>query len=204
MLGAILHKGGVRCHKRQCLAFILTFRYFSDYIMISDTLLSDMDREEALSRAYVRAVASFAGYTVSEEDFDRDGIDLRIHAGGWLSPSVGLQLKATRRLGEPRQDGSYSYDVPVKNYRRLIRPSQVPRYLVVLNLPAREDDWLTVSADELVIRRCAYWISLLGRPESDNRCTVRIRLQAESRFDPEALRGILERSRRGDDGQPTS
>ena len=172
--------------------------------MTSDTLLYDMDREEALSRAYVRAVAAFAGYTISEEDFDRDGIDLRIHAGGWLSPSVGLQLKATMRLGEPRQDGSYRYDVPIKNYRRLIRPSQVPRYLVVLSLPASEDDWLTVSADELVIRRCAYYISLLGRPESINRYTERVRLPAENRFDPDALRVLLERSRRGDDGRPST
>ena len=68
--------------------------------MTSDALLTDADREEALSRAYVRAVAGFAGYTVSEEDFDRDGIDLRIHAGGDRSPSIGLQLKATTGLGE--------------------------------------------------------------------------------------------------------
>ena len=67
--------------------------------MATDALLTDADREEALSRAYVKAVAGFAGYTVSEEDFDRDGIDLRIHAGGDLSPSIGLQLKATVNSG---------------------------------------------------------------------------------------------------------
>ena len=63
--------------------------------MSPDALLSVRDREEALSRAYVRAVAGFAGYVVSEADFDRDGIDLRIHAGGDFNPAIGLQLKAT-------------------------------------------------------------------------------------------------------------
>ena len=100
LLGTILSRlpdamsGGMTCVQSQ---FSLIWRL----IMTSDALLFDMDREEALSRAYVRAVASYVGYTVSEEDFDRDGIDLRIHAGGWLSPTVGIQLKATRRLGEP-------------------------------------------------------------------------------------------------------
>ena len=67
--------------------------------MASDALLSVRDREEARSRAYVRAVAGFAGYVVSEADFDRDGVDLRIHAGGDFNPAIGLQLKATIGLG---------------------------------------------------------------------------------------------------------
>ena len=124
--------------------------------MATDALLTDNDREEALSRAYVHAIAGFVGYTVSEEDFDRDGIDLRIHAGGRLSPAIALQLKATVRLGAVRQDGSYRYEVPIRNYERLIRPSQVPRYLIVLSLPANQDDWLNVSTDSLVMRECAY------------------------------------------------
>ena len=164
-------------------------------MVIADALLTDADREEALSRAYARAVAGFAGYTVSEEDFDRDGIDLRIHAGGILSPSIGLQLKATVNLGNVQSDGCYRYDVPVKNYDRLIKPFQVPRYLVVLALPGDESDWLTVSADELVMRRCAYWVSLYGRMESENQASVRVSIPADNRFDPDALRQLLEQSR---------
>ena len=163
--------------------------------MVTDALLSDADREEALSRAYVRAVAGFAGYTISEEDFDRDGIDLRIHAGGDLGPSIGLQLKATVNLGNIQSDGCYRYDLPVKNYDRLIKPFQVPRYLVVLALPIDEANWLSVSADELVMRRCAYWASLSGESESSNQASVRVRIPADNRFDPDALRQLLEQSR---------
>lgn len=167
--------------------------------MVTDALLTDNDREEALSRAYVRAVAAFAGYTVSEEDFDRDGVDMRIHAGGELSPAIALQLKATTRLGALQPDNSYRYPTPIENYRELIRPSQVLRYLVVLALPADESDWLTISADELVMRRCAYWVSLFGEPESDNRASVTVRVPANNRLDHYALRELLARSRRGED-----
>ncbi len=167
-------------------------------MVAADALLTDADREEALSRAYVRAVAGFAGYTVSEEDFDRDGIDLRIHAGGDRSPSIGLQLKATAGLGQASSDGSYRYPLPIGNYERLIRNSQIPRYLVVLRLPPNHIDWLSVTQEELVIRRCAHWVSLLGHPESSNRTSVTVSVPAINRFDPEALQRLIERSRNED------
>lgn len=165
-----------------------------------DALLTDNYRKEALSWAYVRAVAGFAGYTVSVENFDLDGIDLRIHAGGRLSPSIGLQLKATDHLGDAHRDGNYRYnDLPVGNYERLIRPSQVPRYLVLLALPSDEPDWLTVSVDHLMMRRCAYWVSLAGAAETDNRGTVTVSIPPGNLFDPVALQQLLEWSRGGYD-----
>lgn len=166
--------------------------------MATDALLTDNDREEALSRAYIRAIAGFVGYTVSEEDFDRDGIDLRIHAGGRLSPAIALQLKATIRLGTVHQDGSYRYEVPIRNYERLIRPSQIPRYLVVLSLPENQDDWLNVTVDTLVMRACAYWVSLSGRPESNNRSGVTVPIPTNNRFDPDSLQLLIGRSRIAD------
>ncbi len=45
-------------------------------------LMSVTDREEALSRAYVAAVAAGAGYLTASMDFDRDGVDVQIRAGG--------------------------------------------------------------------------------------------------------------------------
>ena len=166
-----------------------------------DALLTDNDRKEALSWAYVRAVAGFAGYTVSVEDFDRDGIDLRIQAGGRLSPAIGIQLKATEHLGDVRRDGNYRYnDLPVRNYERLIRPSQVPRYLVLLALPPDGSNWLDVSVDRLMMQRCAYWVSLAGETEKDNRGTVTVSIPPGNLFDPDALQQLLEWSRGEYDG----
>ena len=163
--------------------------------MTANTLLSTSDQEEAMSWAYIRAVAGFAGYTISVEDFDRSGIDLRIHAGGVLSPSIGLQLKATINLGPPQSDSCFHYPLKVENYNRLVRPSQVPRYLVVLDLPTDKADWLEISDRELVLRHCAYWVSLADETESSNSTSVTVKIPAENRFAPEGLRGLLERSR---------
>ena len=70
--------------------------------------LTREDREEALSRVYARAVSAGAGYVTAECDFDRDGVDLQIRAGGTMRPAVDLQLKATVNLRESA-DGHYRF-----------------------------------------------------------------------------------------------
>ena len=62
---------------------------------MSDVLLTVPDQEEALSRAYAHAIAAGAGYITADYDLDRDGVDLRIQAGGPMRPALELQLKAT-------------------------------------------------------------------------------------------------------------
>ena len=71
-----------------------------------DALLGSRDLEERLSMAYAHAVAARAGYIPAVYDLDRDGIDLRIQAGGAMRPALDLQLKATINLGAPR-DGAF-------------------------------------------------------------------------------------------------
>ena len=61
-----------------------------------------------------------------------------------------------------------------------------------MGLPIDATDWLTVSADELVMRRCAYWVSLLGRSESNNQASVRVSIPTDNRFDPDNLRQLLD------------
>lgn len=164
--------------------------------MTEDGLLTSADREEALSRAYLQAVAARAGYVVASDDFDRDGIDCVIRAGGRMRPALGVQLKATMKLGEARE-GGYRYPLKRRNYDLLREPTQTPRVLVVFALPEDENDWLTVTEEQLVLRRCAYWISLAELPETDNHESVTVSLPSHQCFDVAALRDLMERSRRG-------
>ena len=53
---------------------------------MTDVLLTGPDQEEALSRAYAYAVTARAGYVTAVPELDRDGVDLRIHAGGAMCP----------------------------------------------------------------------------------------------------------------------
>ena len=163
---------------------------------MSDTLLSTQDMEERLSVAYVLAIAGRAGYTTSERDLDRDGIDLSVQAAGAMRPALDLQLKATISLGAP-SNGVLQFRLPARNHNLLCIPTQTPRLLVVLDLPRSEDQWVTVTRDELILRRCAYWANLTGRDETDNVESVTVPIPEQNLFDVSALHALMEQSRRG-------
>ncbi len=161
---------------------------------MTDHLLTAADKEEALSRAYVEAIAASAGYTTAVRNLDRDGVDLQINAGGLMRPSLDLQLKATINLGSASQ-GVYRYPLQRRNYDLLRLPTVVPRILVLLSLPPDESQWMSVTPEELVIRKCAYWVSLQGYRETDNTTSVTITIPEQNRFDVAALRRLMDGAR---------
>ena len=119
---------------------------------MNDRLLTTADREEALSRVYARAVAASAGYVTAETDFDRDGVDLWIQSGGAMRPALDLQLKATINL-TASPDGHYRFPLNRRTYDLLRMETQTPRLLIVLDLPRKEERWITITTDKLVLRR---------------------------------------------------
>lgn len=163
---------------------------------MTDTLLTSPDQEEALSRVYAQAVAARAGYITASPDLDRDGIDLRIHAGGAMRPALDLQLKATVNLGEPK-DGCFHFALKRRNYNLLRIETQTPRLLVVLDLPKDERQWMTITENELILKHRAYWLNLKGYEETVNRSSVTVRIPRENLFDVEALQTLMGQSRKG-------
>lgn len=137
--------------------------------MSEDALLSGDDVESALSIAYVQAIAAQAGYTCGEPPGpDRDSIDLQIAAGGTMRPKLDLQLKASINL--VRQETEFRFRLKLKNYNDLRVETQTPRILVVLDLPKDQNKWLSVSIDELIIRRASLldmfrWIAGVAKQE---------------------------------------
>ncbi len=164
--------------------------------MAHDELLSSTDKEERLSDVYLRAVAAKAGYAVAIPDLDRDGIDVEIKAGGAMRPTLGIQLKATINLGAP-DGGFFRYSLAVRNYELLRLTTQTPRILVVLALPQAEEEWLAVSPEALTLKRCAYWVSLLGEPETTNKATITVSIPDSQIFDPVTLTMLMDKSRSG-------
>ena len=162
-------------------------------------MLTTNDIKEELSIAYVRAVASRAGFAVEEIRRDRDSIDLKIYARGRLtpaatlmSPELAVQLKATV-LAAPC-GRSFSFPLPRKNYDDLIvEKTLVPRILVVFTMPRDATTWLRCSHGALTLKQCAYWASLRGLPPTTNKATKTVTLRRAQPFNPTALRGLLER-----------
>ena len=163
---------------------------------MTGALLGIPDQKEALSRAYVQAVAARAGYATADYDFDRDGVDVRIQAGGAMRPALDLQLKATVDLGQPH-NGYFRFRLKRRNYDLLRGQTQTPRLLVVLDLPCDQGEWLTITVDELVLRRCAYWLNLKGFGATKNRQSVTVRIPSGNLFDVDGLRALMKKSRKG-------
>ena len=146
--------------------------------------------------AYALAIAASAGYTTSERDLDRDGVDLSIQAGGAMRPALDLQLKATINLGDPRE-GVFQFPLRIRNYDLLRIPTQTPRLLVVLDLPRNQGQWMTVTRNELILRHRAYWTSLSGLEETQNAESISVSIPEQNLFDATSLHTLMEQSRSG-------
>ena len=133
----------------------------------------DTDIEEQLSIAYIHAVCARAAMCWKEQGrlADNNGIDG--HITGWKPFSdtdgylkqIGLhvQLKATKKkVTETPTHFSYAID-SIRQYDDL-RESALgtARILVVLFLPSDSTEWLSHSHERLLLKKCAYWVSLRG------------------------------------------
>ena len=67
----------------------------------------------------------------------------------------------------------------------------VPRILVVFVMPADPATWVIMSEEELILRRCAYWCSLLGLPDSQNEKYQQVRIDRRNVFTGEVLRSLM-------------
>jgi hypothetical protein len=139
-------------------------------------------QESELSIAYVHALAVKCNFEFGIPRIDNDSVDVYISANGKLSadstihsPKIDIQLKATTNWVLD-SDGKIAYDLKIKNYNDLRSNCLVPKILVLLCLPKNRDEWISHSENELILRKCAYWISLKGSGDTLNESTVRIHL----------------------------
>jgi hypothetical protein len=160
------------------------------------------DIESRLSYAYLHAVASHSGFLCREATSaeDKEGIDAVVTAYGNFSGSyrtqitINVQLKATIEV--PTDNGNYlSYFVQgIKRYDKLREDHREPiRILMVLFLPEKHADWLSHSENELILKRCAFWMSLRNAPASDNRSGQTVKIPKDQILNSDNLKKLIER-----------
>lgn len=160
-------------------------------------------RQEALCRAYVRAVAAQAGVicggTENDLGFDLLLRSVEIHGQQlWDSgPQIDVQLKSTTRANIREDAVAYDLEVRAYNILRQVNVSR-PRILVVLVLPDEEGEWLDQTEDALIVRRCAYWMSLRGSAPTTAQASIRIPIPRANVFSVQALQSLMDRARRGE------
>ena len=164
-------------------------------------MLIPAHRQEGLSRAYVHAIASRCGLGCSFREFDY-GIDLSVHAirqkgQRYFESGFNLDIQAKSSTRATLTPSTVMYDLEVKNYDDL-RDIDVgcPRILVLLLLPEDEEDWTEQSESNLLLRRCAYWLSLRGMEPTTNTASVRITIPRANIFSINILLAIMDRIRK--------
>ncbi len=167
-------------------------------------MLSQQDIEEQLSYAYLHAVASKAGVgcQTTGRSFDNAGIDVMLNTcrdfgsdAKLTDLTIHVQLKATTKQPTQNKEGKLSYFLPkIEQYNALRRETCLPPILlVVMFLPENNEEWLKHTKEELILKRCAYWVSLMGAPESTNTSGQTIYLPMYQVFDPEGLMRLFSR-----------
>jgi len=162
--------------------------------------LTHNDIESELSYAYLHAVAAHAGASCisAPRTMDGNGIDAMLTAwgpfdgGGPLEEvDLKIQLKATS-VSPATRNGHISYFVKgADRYEDLRQESlHVHRLLVVHFLPNNIADWLAIDEEQLLLKKCAYWVSLRGAPDPE-RTGKMIHIPQRQRFDTANLRHIF-------------
>lgn len=165
--------------------------------------MTPQDIEAELSYAYLHAIAAKAGVgcQVAARALDNNGIDANIHLTKNFGDdavltdiTVNIQLKATSQKSEER-DGKRSYYLQSVDRYNVLRAESVlpPKLLVVLFLPKDPIEWLQHTPDQLIIKQCAYWVSLMGAPETDNKTGQTVYLPEAQIFSPDGLLALFGR-----------
>jgi Domain of unknown function (DUF4365) len=164
---------------------------------VPDSLLASTDQQDFFSEIYLSAIAAEAGFTISRANFDRDGVDLSIKAGGSMRPQIDCQLKATINLGDAA-NGNFKFPLKVRNYDLLRLETLVPRVLVVYSMPVAKSDWISIGGEELTLRKCAFWVSLQGHPETTNTNNITIDVPLSNTLNVSSMKVLMERARKGE------
>jgi hypothetical protein len=164
-------------------------------------MLTEEHTKEDLSRAYVLAVAAKASVIVNLNNRSHDyGIDGSFHKVSNLKGrrvesgvTIDFQLKATSRDIIREDYVSITMDASTNNClaKRYGQPGCNSVILIVLCLPSDSMEWLQLSEDELILRKCCYWSKISAFTSNLSTCIIEI--PRSQMFTPEVLESLLER-----------
>ena len=151
---------------------------------------------ERFSLSYVEAVASQAGYHITQPRVDHDSVDGVLIADFGRRPRIEFQAKATRK--DIIRGATANFPLSMKNYTDLRLDVKNPRILIVLLMPEEKLHWLKQTQEELCLRHCAYWMSLEGQPDKPNTSSVTVQVPIANIFNSKQLIDLMQKAEKGD------
>lgn len=159
--------------------------------------------QEALSHAYIHAIAGLAGLNLAARSIFDYGIDgtfrpVKLRNGERIETghSVDFQMKATTRWTISEE--FIIYDLEARAHRLLTadrEPGMPLAILILLCLPENPVDWLDGGEEHLHLRHCCYWYQPEA-PPTENIATTRIRVPRTNLLTPNSLREVMQLARR--------
>jgi hypothetical protein len=161
-------------------------------------LITSEHTKEALSHAYVHALAGMAGLNLAARtifDYGVDGtfhlVKIRNNERIQTGHPVDFQMKATTKW--EHRDDFVVYDLEARAHRLLTtdrEPGMPLAILILLCLPKDPVEWLDGCEEHLHLRNCCYWYQPEG-PPTQNVATTRIQVPRENVLTPDTLRRIM-------------
>ena len=170
--------------------------------MVGDAMLTENHIKEGLSRAFILAVAHRAGLNCAFQAFDYglDGTFRDVKTVGSRRVESGFSIDFQAKASENCMvdDTFVTYNLEAKSHKDLVDDTVgAPRILIVLALPEDETKWLEVSAEALVLRRSAFWMSLRGQPPTTNKNSQVVKIPRAQVFDVQAMNTMFTLVRAG-------
>jgi hypothetical protein len=154
-------------------------------------------RQEQFANAFLLAVAAAAGFAAAKPGTDNDSIDWTLSCRLPRRPKLDVQMKSTRT--DDREATAIRFPLRRKNYDDLILTDvSCPRLLVLVLVPPEVETWMVQTAEQLVLRRCGYWLSLAGLPPSDNDSTITVSVPRANILTVTALNSLMQRANDGE------
>ena len=165
--------------------------------------MTDEQKKEALSRAFVSTFAHLHGVKCLGREYDH-GVDLTLcpvemqNRNGTIryldSPhKIDIQIKSTTTANVHIDDDSVKYDLEAKTFNDLVcrRMEMLPLYLVLVVFESDPPDCVEVDHERLSMLGCAYWyLPDENEGETANVARKRISIPFHNRVDSEFVRTI--------------
>ncbi|MDD3858588.1 MAG: DUF4365 domain-containing protein [Bacteroidales bacterium] len=167
-------------------------------------MMTEENIKEALGLRFIEAIASKLGYKTNSvypdhgTDLSIIEVDYREENGHRRYFDTGrelkIQVKSTTVNSIVWDDSVLKYDLEAKTYNDLIqrKNNQHPLLLVLFILPENNVEWLSLSAEELVIRKQAFWYFPDSTTLTSNIGSQRITLPRENIFSLETIDNLFE------------
>jgi hypothetical protein len=132
-------------------------------------MMTEEHIKESISLRYVELLAAFNGFKTSSSypdygtDLKIEEVDYRIENEKKIYSETGrelkIQFKATTEKGIVDEKETLKYDLDSVTFNTLIdrKDKGRPLILILFILPIDKSEWLNISDNELIARKCAYW-----------------------------------------------